>query len=156
MSRYHPRVLVDANVLISFLLPSDRTIRTVTLFIERIVVRDVLNVLPMEVLDELRSTIAGKRKLHSRIPADALEAFVSDLRLVSTPAKYVPPPYPSVVRDANDDYLMAYALSENVDYLVTYDADLLSVTMPEGGPRIVTPPTLLDILDRLKQGPPDR
>lgn len=156
MSRDRPLILVDANVFISYLLPSSRTIRTVTRFVELVVLGDFRQVLPNEVVDELITTIATKRKLNTRIPLSLVEGLVADLRQVSIPARYVPPPYPRIVRDAKDDYLLAYALSEDVDYLVTYDVDLLSLSLPEGSPRIVSPPMLLEILDRIREGPPDR
>lgn len=114
---------------------------------------EVANILPEDVVSELSVTIARKRKLSGRISPDDMLALVSELRRVSIVASPLQPPFPSFVRDAKDDYLIAYAFAEGVEYLVTYDDDLLSLVLPDGSPRIVSPPIFLAIRDRLKKGP---
>ncbi|MGH6917272.1 MAG: putative toxin-antitoxin system toxin component, PIN family, partial [Geminicoccaceae bacterium] len=51
-----------------------------------------------------------------------------------------------VVRDPNDDMVVACALKASADYIVTRDKDLLSLGAHEGI-RIVTPRQFLDLLD---------
>lgn len=51
-----------------------------------------------------------------------------------------------VVRDPNDDMVVACALRAGADYIVTRDKDLLSLGTHEGI-RIVTPRQFLDLLD---------
>ena len=61
----------------------------------------------------------------------------------------IPPPItqviPKVGRDFKDDYLLAYASVEEVDYLVSGDEDL-QVLKEVNGVRIVSPAEFLKIL----------
>lgn len=56
------------------------------------------------------------------------------------------PPVTGVVRDPNDDMVVACALEADADYIVTRDKDLLSLGTYEGI-RIVTPRQFLDLLE---------
>ena len=55
------------------------------------------------------------------------------------------PPIAGVVRDPNDDMVIACALKAGANYIVTRDKDLLSLGAYEGI-QIVTPRQLLDLL----------
>ena len=55
------------------------------------------------------------------------------------------PPVAGVVRDPNDDMVIACALAGGADYVVTRDKDLLSLGA-YGGIRMVTPRQFLDLL----------
>ena len=61
------------------------------------------------------------------------------------------PPVTGVVRDPNDDMIVACALAAGADYIVTRDKDLLSLGEHEGI-RIVTPRQFLDLLERSGAG----
>jgi predicted nucleic acid-binding protein len=67
-------------------------------------------------------------------------SVVTDLPLVT-----------GVVRDPNDDMVVACALEARADYIVTRDKDLLSLGTYEGI-RIVTPRQFLDLLERSGDG----
>jgi uncharacterized protein len=60
-------------------------------------------------------------------------------------------PVTGVVRDPNDDMIVACALAAGADYIVTRDKDLLSLGEHEGI-RIVTPRQFLDLLERSGAG----
>ncbi|CAN5552519.1 hypothetical protein BH09CHL1_BH09CHL1_22200 [soil metagenome] len=156
MSESSLRVLYDANVFISFLLSSRKADSTVRQLIARMAAGDVELIAPDELLEELERSVKVKPYLRERILIEDLERFVVLIRSLSQPVSPLQHPVPSFVRDAKDDYLLAYAYAERVHFLVTGDNDLLSLNLPEGAPRIVSPQAFLEILDRLKQGPPAR
>ncbi len=51
-----------------------------------------------------------------------------------------------VMRDLKDDYLLAYALVGEADYLVTGDKDLLELQGPITGLEILTSAQFIDVL----------
>ena len=55
------------------------------------------------------------------------------------------PPFPAVVRDPKDDYLIAHAVMGQADYLVTGDDDLLSLGRIDTI-RILSPRQFWDLL----------
>ena len=56
------------------------------------------------------------------------------------------PPLAGVVRDPNDDMVIACAIAAGADYVVTRDKDLLSLATYEGI-RMVTPRQFLDLIE---------
>jgi putative PIN family toxin of toxin-antitoxin system len=138
------RVLLDANVFISYLLyprvdsPSGAIIRAA--------IRGAFVLLvPEELLDEFVGKIADKRYLAERIDSEELGEFVA---LVQEYAEIVPKikgNIPAVCRDPKDDYLLAHAVLGAADYLVTGDQDLLSLERLEGV-KIVTPREFLEAM----------
>jgi putative PIN family toxin of toxin-antitoxin system len=150
------RVIYDANVFISFLLSPRKVDSTVRQLMARMATGEVGLLAPDELLEELERSVKAKPYLQERILIEDLERFVVLVRSLSLPVSPLQHPVPSLVRDAKDDYLLAYAYAERVHFLVTGDNDLLSLNLPEGAPRIVSPQAFLEILDRLKQGPPER
>ena len=136
------RVLVDANVLISYLLtdiPSTSVVRAVEL-----VLSDACQlIVPPELTHEVEQVCLKKGYLLQHISQQRLDRLFSLLDTYGV----VPPPLPtqlgSFSRDPKDDYLLAYALVERVDYLVTGDKDLL-VLGQVGRLSIVTPARFLE------------
>ncbi len=118
------RVLVDTNIFISALLlphsesPSNQTVKYFLL-------GEFTLLIPIELLEELVRTIIEKKRLSKRIAiaeAEKLTGYLSEFaELIPPLAKKITP----VTRDPKDDYLMAYALVSQADYLVTGDDDLL-------------------------------
>jgi putative PIN family toxin of toxin-antitoxin system len=147
------RVLVDVSILIAHLLPANTTVRTVTRVLEAVTDSDVELVLLAEIETELLAAIERKAYLRSRIPIDQARMFLEALRSVAIAHHPLAGPFPQIVRDPKDDYLLAYAFAEEVDFLVTYDEDLLSLVLPEGKPYIVSPTVFLEIRERLRRGP---
>ncbi len=137
------RALVDTNVYISYLLyplresPSARVVHGA--FSGAF---DLL--LPEGLLEELARRLAEKSYLAQRIqPADAT-AFEHALATVAKTIPAISEPIPRVTRDPKDDYLIAYALIGNANYLVTGDLDLLTLQQV-GGVNIVTPREFIDL-----------
>ena len=75
-----------------------------------------------------------------------LERLISLLIYTGQALSPLPEKMPAISRDPKDDYLLAYAVSEKADYLVTGDDGLLTLEAI-AGLRIVTPATFLSILE---------
>jgi uncharacterized protein len=123
------KVLIDTNVFLSYLLASGAP-RTITTVVRTCLGHDEIELLvPPPQIQELADTIATKRYFRTRIPHDLIDNFIQQLTLF---AQLHPPleeiaAYSgrSVRRDAKDDYLVAYAVVNEANYLITGDADLL-------------------------------
>ncbi|MGN6032832.1 MAG: putative toxin-antitoxin system toxin component, PIN family [Thermomicrobiales bacterium] len=78
-------------------------------------------------IEELFEKCAQKPYLAQRIPASALTRFVDLLSVSATilPNPELPPE--AVTRDPRDDYLIAHAVAEQIDTLVSGDRDLLAL-----------------------------
>jgi putative PIN family toxin of toxin-antitoxin system len=139
------RVLIDTNVLISYLLLSGEggAIRTlIRAFSEgRFTV-----LLPEPLLQEFTAAVQGKPRLSSRISPLELEEFIETLSTYAEKVERITNPIPKITRDIKDDYLLAYALVGNADYLVTGDKDLLALQGLVTGLEIVTPAQFVDVL----------
>lgn len=143
------RVLLDANLLLSFLLHPTRDSAAVCLVRAAFEGRFTLLV-PKKLLDEIEAQGSGKAYLAARIPATALNGLVE---LVRGTAEFVPTigePIPAITRDPKDDYLVAYAVLGRADYLVTGDLDLLTLGDVEGV-KIFTPRAFLEFLGRAQR-----
>ena len=124
------RIMIDTNVLISaYVLSSSNLLR----MIKNIKGRHTI-VLPTYVLDELERVTM--RKFSEKY--ELLESFLRELpyELVSTPEKIDKTKYP-VIRDKKDLPILASAIIENVDVLISGDEDftLIDIEYPE----ILTP-----------------
>lgn len=138
------RACLDANVLISHLLnptghkPPNRIVNAG-------IAREFDLVLFETTFDELVKSVGSKPYLAARIDPQDVGRLASALRLSAT---VLPEPIeqsPRLTRDPNDDYLIANALIEELDYLVTGDQDLLVFRKFENV-RIVSPAEFVDIL----------
>lgn len=118
------RVLLDANVWISYLLAPDSA-RTVTRAVELCFAPSVTLIFPVELQIEIRNSVQNSSYLQRRIPEEVLGELIQTVQAIAE----VPPPLTvspdAVSRDVGDDYLIAYGLLNAVDYLVTGDNDLL-------------------------------
>lgn len=120
-----PRAIFDANLYLNFLLSSDPENSAVAQMLRFAaeVVFDLL--LPEEVEAELRAVVARRPYLATRI---SQEALVAEFRRIAEFAIPLPPleeEPPRISRDARDDYLLALAVLNAADYIVTRDRDLL-------------------------------
>lgn len=130
------RVLLDANVLISYLLtPAQNS--AITHITEAGVTGEFQLLVPEELLEEVRETIRAHEHLARRIPLEALHSFVDLVLEIAEVIPRITEPIPSATRDPEDDYLLAYALIGQADYLVTGDRDLLVLGQVENT-KIVT------------------
>jgi len=142
--------LLDTNLFISYLLkPQSTSLGVVDIL--RLAVRGNLDLVVLDrTLIELRETVSRKPDLRDHIPQSALDRLVSTLEHARLQAPSVPGPYASVVRDRNDDYLMAHAKALDVDVLISGDKDLLELREQFDRPRIVTVRAFLDELHTLQ------
>lgn len=138
------RVLLDANIFMSFLLTS-RSASPPVRVVEAALAGGYLLIFPDEVASEILRRTAAKPYLRRRIPAPLVDRLIADLRAVA-----IPRPGPlhrpgAISRDPKDDYLLAHAIAARADYLVLGDKDLLVLGRVEGV-RIVDPAEFLGIL----------
>lgn len=139
------RVLVDTNVLISFLLGRGEGGSIREIFRAFLAGRFTL-LLPRWVLDELITTVKTKPRLSNRISVEQLDRFTDLLMLSAEQIDEIDSPVPAVTRDPDDDYVLAYALVGAANYLVTGDMDLLSLQGRIAGLEIVTPSQFAELL----------
>lgn len=132
------RVLLDANILISYLRTA-RPESAATAIIHAGLDRRFVTLLPEELFMEMRRRVATKPYLSARITADDIERLSAILGLAGEAVPPLRGHLPEVGRDRKDDYLLACALRDRADYLVTRDYDLLDLSTTELLYRIVSP-----------------
>lgn len=140
------KVLIDTNIWLSYLL-SPATPCSITTVVVASLTHDEINVLvPPELIAELAAKFATKRYFRVRIPRATIDTFIKHL---TTLAELLPPleEIPPHTRDPKDDYLVAYGIVNEADYLVTGDADLL-VLRRVGTLKIVSPADFVVILKK--------
>ena len=139
------RVLVDTNVLISILLKPSEGGPVRALFHGFVAGRFTL-LLPEWLIDELTNSVLSKPRFAKRISTTQLNRFTTLLRASAEQIAEIETPIPALSRDPDDDYVLAYALVGNADYLVTGDKDLLALQGLIAGLEIVTPARFVEIL----------
>ena len=141
-----PRVIVDANIYISYLLHSATDAHWTQEIIELAVKWRVELVVPEELIVELSASARSKPYLQKNIdPADA-DRLMFVLRSIAIPVQPLSSPFPSLTRDTRDDYLLAYAGAYDVDILVTGDKDLLVLSEHLDRPRIMNAREFLEFM----------
>ncbi len=142
------RVLLDTNIYLSYLLGAndESAIRKV---VEAGVQGKFIFLLPDALWDELIAVIKRKPYFHQRITVEQVALLRDILHPFSEKMREIAVPIPRVVRDVKDDYLLAHALLDNADYLVTGDADLLTLD-PVGKLRIISPRAFATLLETIE------
>jgi putative PIN family toxin of toxin-antitoxin system len=142
------RVLLDANILISYLLPTKDSEKSTTIhsIIDAGFAGNYTVVFPQELLSEMRNKIKEKPYLAKHIRQDEMEQFLTLLTSVGELLTPITEEIPVVTQDAKDDYLIAYAMVGECDYLVTGDPDVLDIEKI-GHLQIVSPAAFLKILN---------
>jgi uncharacterized protein len=104
-------------------------------------------VLAAEILEEARDRLLHRRRIRKRYPYtdERVHRFHRLLQTTTTVVAHLPT-VTGVVRDPNDDMVIACALKARADYVVTRDKDLLSLGAYKGI-RMVTPRQFLDCLE---------
>ncbi len=120
------RVLVDTNLFIAYLL-KPREDSFISLLLEMVVAGQITLLMPEALLSEIEQTITRKPKLISVIGAERLHRFLALLQSLCEEIPLIPEPIPPITRDPKDDYLIAYAVIGQADYLVSGDKDLLDL-----------------------------
>ena len=124
------RIMIDTNILVSMIFfPGKRMNELKTLLCRRHLI-----VLCSYVIDELQRVTA--RKFLSK--AKEMDDFLRDLpfQMVYTP-KFIDTEHFPKVRDVTDTPILATAILEGVDVLITGDGDFAPVET--GRPEILTP-----------------
>ena len=121
------RVLLDANIYLSYLFSQAQTNGTIGRLIEAVVLGGIKLLLPEELIAEIETALRSSKKLARRIEPDEGAQFVALLRSVAIIPPPIDEPIPAVVRDPKDDYLLAHALLHEADYLISRDKDLLVI-----------------------------
>ncbi|MGN6032834.1 MAG: putative toxin-antitoxin system toxin component, PIN family [Thermomicrobiales bacterium] len=136
--------MIDANVLISIMLSP----RGVPGSILDHAVAGAFRVLVSErTLEEVVESWRRKPYLTQRVSPQQAEGFVAAIRNGYTILTPIEPPIARYTRDPRDDYLIAHAIAEEVDTLVSGDRDLLALdgAFPF---RILTPAAFVAALDQ--------
>lgn len=144
------RALLDANLFVSYLLAPERESPSAQIIRAALLGKFTL-LLPEALLDELVHAVERKPYLRQRIRPEEMAQLADILKGVAEVIPRITEPIPAVTRDPKDDYLIAYALVGEADYLVTGDKDLLVLEQVEGL-RIVTPRAFLAVLAHLREG----
>jgi uncharacterized protein len=142
-------VVVDTTVLISgFITPEGVSAKV----LERAKAGAFTLCLSREIIEEMRSRLLYRRRIRERYRY-ADERVQQHCRDIEAACRLITdlPHLRVVMRDPNDDMVVASAVRAGADYIVTRDKDLLSLSAYEGI-RVVTPRQFLDLLEGLGAG----
>lgn len=139
------RVLLDTNVLISYLLSAKPANSAAGAIFTAAGAGQITLLYVDDVIEELQRKLRTRPDLAARIPEPRAAQLISDLQDLAVPVQRLTSPYPAIGRDRNDDFLFAYAVTAGADYLVSWDWDTLDIDEIEGV-KVVNPPGLLAIL----------
>ena len=134
------RVVVDANVFVSAAIAQGAPHRILQRWFEH---ADFEIVACQQLLDEVHEVLTTRPRVALRVDYKLANSFIAHLATVVGLA-----PNPSNVqrwtRDVDDDYLVALARENGVDFIVTSDKDLLE--WEEQVPPVIAPPKFETIL----------
>jgi uncharacterized protein len=139
------RVLADTNLFISYLLHPGTQDKPIHRFFTALADGVFTLLMPQDLLNEIVMTVSAKPYLSARIPPADLAAFAALLTAMSEEIPVIEQPLPRLCRDPKDDFLLAYALVGQADYLVTGDQDLLELGSVDAM-RIVTPAGFIGLI----------
>jgi putative PIN family toxin of toxin-antitoxin system len=143
--------MLDTNLYFSYLLPPADPNRAVHRLIAHLSSGTYRLIFPYELFEEILLVIRTKPYFRGRVgEQDARSVLVRLQRRSEVPARLSS--VPRVVRDPKDDYLLAYAVLERADFLVTGDRDLLALDGEIERLRIVTAVAFLQLLDERSSG----
>lgn len=130
------RVLIDANVWYSALLYGGRPAEAV---------EHCLKQCQLVISEQLMNEIQQKLKVKAKAPYRWRKAFAANLQNVSVMAELSE--LPDIARDPEDNHVLAAALNEACDLIITGDIDLLA--LKEYGPVVILNPA--DFLELLAE-----
>jgi uncharacterized protein len=120
------RVLLDTNVYLSYLLATG-TSQIVSDTVERCLLPDVQLWLPHELIDELTQTVARKAYFRRRVTDNQVARLLALLMQAGIVPERFEQESTWRTRDTRDDYLLAYGVMYDLDFLVTGNKDLLTI-----------------------------
>lgn len=131
------RVIVDSSVLLRIILALDAPTRAVSVILDAALGGAFDLIMPPELVVEVADRLEHRPYFAVRVPPPRRRAFLALLEEIGAPVFPYLRPFPALTRDPKDDYLLAYALRDHVDFLVTGDRDLLDLANEYERPRIV-------------------
>ena len=137
--RIRQRILLDANLVISYLLKREGSSDPIFNLFEMIFAQQVEVVLPENLVTELREVTTTKPYLVRHVDPDLLDQTINQIAELAVQLPLIVGDLPSVTGDSKDDYLIAAALLSDVDILVSGDKHILAVRNLLERPRIMTP-----------------
>lgn len=140
------RVLLDTNVLVSYLLTPTAG-GSIGAIMDALMQGAFTLLVPPDLLAELERVATRKAHLAKRIHPDQLARLRDLLLAIGELLPAFEETIPAITRDRKDDYLLAYAFISAADYLVTGDDDLL-VLDKLGTLVILSPPAFAELLGR--------
>lgn len=138
------RVLLDTNVLVSHLLTPERAGAIATIF-DALGNGEFVLLVPAALLDELDRVVTQKPRLAKYIQPKQLAALRTILLDIGEVVPIISDILPAISRDRKDDYLLAYAVVGEADYVVTGDEDLLVLKQLDKL-QIISPPAFAALL----------
>lgn len=138
------RVILDTNIWISYLLAPHEP-RTITLVVERCLAEEIELFIPQELIQEMMEKVSTSAYLRTHILPEDLDTLNTIWATAATTPIQLEAEIPAYSRDREDDYLVAYGVMYDVDYLVTGDPDLL-ILEQVGDLKIIRPRTFLELL----------
>ena len=132
-------VLLDSNLIFSFLLTNADRQTPVTRTVQLVLKQSGAWIVPLEQLSEMDNTRQEKEYLRVRIADDVWEDLLIRAHRFGTVLTELIQPLEGVTRDPKDDYLIAAAFQHDVDILVSGDKDLLALAEFLELPRIMSP-----------------
>ncbi len=140
------RVLLDANIYISYLLsPASDTPPMVV--VEAAFTGAYTLLATAGVIAELRDKTATKPYLANRITQIQAERLVAIVATIAESVPEINEPLPEVGNDRKDDYLYAHALVGQANYLVSGDKGVLQVRRI-GDLQLLSPSEFLQVLQQ--------
>ena len=137
------KAVFESTVIVSALLTPSGLAGAL---IKRAKAGDFVLILSQEIIDEARATLRTHQKLRKkyRYSDEEVAYFFSGLR--QTVSLVSDLPSIQVVRDPNDDFIIATAIKAGADYLVAWDKDLLTIGTYQNI-SILTPEAFLQLLN---------
>ena len=118
------KVIIDTNLWISFLIGKE-----LANLKQLIVDRTIQVVLCEQIIEEI-NLVTQRPKLQKYFPATKVQELLELLRIIGLWIEVTSEV--SICRDPKDNYLLALAKDSQADFLITGDADLLTLVNFEG------------------------
>lgn len=121
------RILLDANVVLSYLgsrYPERTAIHAILLAAES---RELTLLHPEWTIAEIVRVVRERPAIASRVSDRRLTNVTDWISSIVSPTIMPAHPYPMVCRDPDDDAIVAAAIANDADLVVTLDNDLLAL-----------------------------
>jgi putative PIN family toxin of toxin-antitoxin system len=141
------RVLLDANVILSYLVVDDKRDTTIGRLMNAAFAGRFVTVLPELVLREVSDVVAKEAYFQARVDPPQFEKFVGQLMGISEVVPQLDFEIDLVVRDPKDSFLLIAAHYAEVDVLVSGDKDLLALRNVVSRLLFRTPREFLELIE---------